>query len=397
MLYLSYLFPSIGHGFEVSDRGSKRVRAQTRPMRDRGRLSVTLAAVALAVLAIGAAAGLSGALPFGADGDAVVEDVRDRYERAETYTADVTVTATNGSEGATRNLSVVTAEPNSSHLTVHDDAGDTVLGTNGTVAWVYDEANDTARVYPLDGNASAGLPGNASWNGSDAHEANGTYDWNRSMATNLSTYLAENVTTTVVGSETVRGTETTVVRLDPANESREGTTTVWATDDDRLLRLRVTRGENVTTVDLSNQQFNASVHESTFQPPDDAAVTVAVNERYDTFDAAQDATDITLVALDRPGYEFVEAATVTRGGVTVTSQRYEHGERNSTVGLLVTADSLPYESENGTTVTVDGANATYVERDGGGFVYWTDDGVTRGVAADLSREELLDLASDVRS
>jgi len=378
------------------DRGSKRVQTQATSMRNRGRLSVTLAAVVFAVLAVGAAAGMTGALPFGPDGDAVVEDVRDRYERAETYTADVTVTSANGSETVTRNLSVVTAEPNSSRLTVHDDAGDTVLGTNGTVAWVYDEANDTARVYPLDGNHSEALPGNASWNGSHAHEANETGDWNRSMTTTLSTYLAENVTTTVVGSETVRGTETTVVRLDPVNESLEGTTTIWATDDDRLLRLRMTRGENVTTVDLSNQQFDASVHESTFQPPDAAAVTVAVNERYETFAAAQDATDVTLVALDRPGYEFVEAATVTRGGVTVTSQRYENTGTNSTVGLLATADSLPYESENGTTVTVDGENATYVERDGGGFVYWTDDGVTRGVAADLPREGLLDIAGDVR-
>ena len=364
-------------------------------MTDRGRLQVTLAALALAVLAVGVAAGLTGALPFGADGEAVVEDVRDRYERAETYTADVTMTVENESTTVTQNLSVVTAEPNSSRVTVHDETGDTVLGTNETVAWVYDEANDTARVYPLDGNDSTNATG--AWAGNptgNATHANASHDWN-APATNLSTYLAENVTTTVVGSETIRGTETTVVRLDPTNESHEGTTTLWATDDDRLLRLRVTRGENVTTVDLSNQRFNASVHESTFQPPDDAAVTVAVNERYDTFEAAQDATDVTLVALDRRGYEFVEAATVTRGGVTVTTQRYENSETNTTVGLVVTADSLPYESENGTQVTVAGENATYVERDGGGFVYWTDDGITRGVAADLSRDALLDIASDV--
>jgi anti-sigma factor RsiW len=72
-------------------------------------------------------------------------------------------------------------------------------------------------------------------------------------------------------------------------------------------------------------------------------------------------------------------------------------DANSTVAVFATADSLPYEVENGTSVTVDGANATYVERESGGVVYWTDDGVTRGVAADLSREDLLDLASSVRS
>ena len=350
-------------------------------MPDRGRLPATLAAVALAVLALALAAGLTGALPFAgqSDGDAVVESVRDRYESAETYTAEVTVNATDGTATETRNLSVAHAAPNSSRLALEDEGGDVVYGTNGTVAWVYDEANDTARVYPLNGTA---------WNstdaGSDTHPAN------------LSTYLEENVSATVVGSETVRGAETTVVRLEPENESREGTTTLWVDDDDRVHRLRTTRGENVTTVEFRDQHFNASIHESTFRPPTDAAVTVAVNERYDSFDAAQAGTDVELRSLDGD-YEFVEAATVTRGGATVTTQQYTETGTNATVALAATADSLPYDAENGTSVTVDGADATYVERDEGGAVFWTEGGLTRGVAADVSREELVELAEDVRS
>lgn len=368
-------------------------------MPDRGRLPATLAAVALAVLALALAAGLTGALPFAgqSDGDAVVEDVRDRYESAETYTAEVTVNATNGTATETRNLSVAYAAPNSSRLTLDGEDGEVVYGTNGTVAWVYDEANDTARVYPLNGSASnatdyPGAPNGTAWNGTDGDNAgNGTHP------ANVSTYLEENVSATVVGSETVRGAETTVVRLEPENESREGTTTLWVDDDDsRLHRLRTTRGENVTTVEFRDQHFNASIHESTFRPPTDAAVTVAVNERYDSFDAAQAGTDLTLRSLDGD-YEFVEAATVTRGGVTVTTQQYAHAETNATVALVATADSLPYDAENGTSVTVDGADATYVERDEGGVVYWTDDGITRGVATDLPREELVALAEDVRS
>ena len=349
-------------------------------MPDRGRFPATLAAVALAVLALALAAGLTGALPFAgqSDGDALVESVRDRYESAETYTAEVTVNATNGTATETQNLSVAHAAPNSSRLTLEDEGGDVVYGTNGTVAWVYDEANDTARVYPLNGTA---------WNSTDAG--------NDTHPANLSTYLEENVSATVVGSETVRGAETTVVRLDPENESHEGTTTLWVDDDDRVHRLRTTRGENVTTVEFRDQHFNASIHESTFRPPTDAAVTVAVNERYDSFDAAQAGTDVELRSLDGD-YEFVEAATVTRGGATVTTQQYTETGTNATVALAVTADSLPYDAENGTSVTVDGADATYVERDEGGAVLWTEDGLTRGVAADVSRDELLALASDVR-
>lgn len=407
------------------------VQPQAVSMTDRGRLSATLAAVAVAVLALALVAGMTGALPFaadGPDGEELVEDVRERYGSAETYTADVAVTTTNGSATHTSNLSLAYAAPNGSRLTVADEAGDTVLGTNGTVAWVYDAANDTARVYPLPENGSAAsaagvsMPGAASWNvsddgnesadwngshnWSDGSDWNGSADWNRSHA-NVSEFLEENVTATVVGEETVRGTETTVVSLDPENESREGTSRLWVDDERRLLRMRTTVGENVTTVDLRDQQFNVSVHESTFRPPTDATVSVAVNERYDTFDDAQAGTDIDLHRLDADGYGFVEAATVTRGGVTVTTQQYVRTDPatnatagNSTVALFATTDSLPYEAENGTSVTVDGENATYVEREDGGtggVVYWTDDGVTRGVAADLPREDLLDLASDVRS
>ena len=363
-------------------------------MPDRGRLPATLAAVALAVLALALAAGLTGALPFAgqSDGDAVVEDVRDRYESAETYTAEVTVNATNGTATETQNLSVAHAAPNSSRLTLEDEGGDVAYGTNGTVAWVYDEANDTARVYPLNGSAANAtdhpVRNESVWNGT--HDAgNGTHP------ATLSTYLAENVSATVVGSETVRSAETTVVRLEPEDESREGTTTLWVDDDDRVHRLRTTRGENVTTVEFRDQDFNASIHESTFRPPTDAAVTVAVNERYDSFEDAQAGTDIELRSLDGD-YEFVEAATVTRGGVTVTTQQYAEGGTNQSVALVATADSPPYDAENGTSVTVDGANATYVDRDEGGVVFWTDDGVTRGVAADLPREELVELAEDVR-
>lgn len=364
-------------------------------MPDRGRLPATLAAVALAVLALALAAGLTGALPFAgqSDGDAVVEDVRDRYESAETYTAEVTVNATNGTATETQNLSVAHAAPNSSRLTLEDEGGDVAYGTNGTVAWVYDEANDTARVYPLNGSAANATDhparNESAWNGT--HDAgNGT------RPANLSTYLAENVSATVVGSETVRDAETTVVRLEPENESREGTTTLWVDDnDDRVHRLRTTRGENVTTVEFRDQHFNASIHESTFRPPTDAAVTVAINERYDSFEDAQAGTDIELRSLDGD-YEFVEAATATRSGVTVTTQQYAESGTNQSVALVATADSPPYDAENGTRVTVDGANATYVDRDEGGVVFWTDDGVTRGVAADLPREEVVELAEDVR-
>jgi len=139
----------------------------------------------------------------------------------------------------------------------------------------------------------------------------------------------------------------------------------------------------------TSKPSSAQIHRSSGA----STVTVAASERYDSFDAAQAGTDLALSELGE-GYEFQRAVVATRGGVTVTTQEYVGDDTD--VAVLATADSLPPET-NGTSVTVAGADATYVEREAGGAVYWTDDGATRGVAADLPRERLLELAESLRS
>jgi hypothetical protein len=212
---------------------------------------------------------------------------------------------------------------------------------------------------------------------------------------NVSAYLEENVTATTLRTEQVDGAEAYVVELQHVDESANGTVTLWVdTEDSRVHRVVTERGDTEVTVTFSNQRFDASVHERTFRPPTGAStVTVAASERYDSFDAAQAGTDLALSELGE-GYEFQRAVVATRGGVTVTTQEYVGDDAD--VAVLATADSLPPET-NGTSVTVAGADATYVEREAGGAVYWTDDGVTRGVAADLPRERLLELAESLRS
>lgn len=347
---------------------------------DRGSLARFAPLVVGAVLVALVAGGVTGALPLSdaPDGETVVDRVEDRYASAETIVGDATVTAANDSTARSQSLSFAAADPNRSRVSVTHNGSTYVAGTNGSVAWLYNETSDTVRVREV--------PENRSYDGSPSYA-------------NVSRWVDDNTTARLLRTATLDGAETYVVAVEPANASFDGNTTLWVDAGDyRVHRLEATDGTNRTTVDFADVRFNASVHDSTFRPPGDADVTTVSRASYDTFAATQDATDVALRALDADGYQFAEGVVVTRNGRTVALQRYT-GDANVTVAA--TADSLPYDlaatnvsTEN---VTVAGANATYVDMGDRAAVVWTDDEVTRAVVADLSRDELVDLAADVRS
>ncbi|QLH80623.1 outer membrane lipoprotein-sorting protein [Halosimplex pelagicum] len=411
---------------------------------DSGSLPMRSALVAVGVLAVALAAAVAtGALPASTldgdaqpDGEELLDRVGERYESAETLSGEATVTAANATAERSVTVSFVVDRPNRTKLSTTRDGSEYAVGTNGSVAWVYDGANDTARVWDLPDNASAwnesataadgaafagnGTVPSGNWSdaGNHSHDWNGSHAWNGSYAeagnhtwngtswadpnrsANVTAWLAENVTAEVRETTTLDGAEVYVVGVEPTNESYRGEATLWVdTDDYRVHQLRASYGENSTTVTFDGLQFNASVHESTFRPPDAASVNAVGQERYDNFDAAQAGTDVTLQRLDTEGYAFDEAVVVTRAGRTVAAQSYT-GAANVTV--VATADDLPSlnasAGENATeseSVTVAGADGTYVGRDDGSAVVWADDGVTRAVVGDLPREELVDLAERV--
>ena len=381
---------------------------------ERGSLATRAAPLAVGVVVVALLAVVAaGALPAGdtaPDGEEVLDRVEQRYDNAETLSGDATVTVENATTERSTNVSFVVDKPNSTRLSVTHNESEYVAGTNGTVAWVYDAANDTAVVRDVPENESAwnhsAAPSdrsgaNHSWAGNDT-EADGNHSWAAENGTyarsnaSVEAYLDENVSAEVRGTETLEESETYVVGLEPENESYRGNATLWVdTEDYRVHRVRTSYGENVTTVDFDGVRFNASVHESTFKPPDAATVNTVSQERYDTFEDAQADTDIELQRLDADGYEFDEAAVVTRNGWTVAAQQYT-GKAN--VSVVATADEMPYglNATEGENVTVAGENATYVGRDDGSAVVWETDGVTRAVVGDLPRADLIDLAEVLR-
>ncbi|PSQ20919.1 hypothetical protein BRD06_11885 [Halobacteriales archaeon QS_9_67_15] len=370
---------------------------------------LAVGAVLVALLAVVAA----GALPAGdtaPDGDEVLDRVEQRYDNAETLSGDATVTVENATTERSTNVSFVVDRPNSTRLSVTHNGSEYVAGTNGTVAWVYDAANDTAVVREVPENDSgwnhsAALYNRSgathSWAGNDT-EAHGNRSWAAENGTyahsnaSVEAYLDENVSAEVRGTETLEGSETYVVGLEPENESYRGNATLWVdTEDYRVHKIRTSYGENVTTVDFDGLQFNASVHESTFKPPDAATVNTVSQERYGSFEDAQANTDLALQRLDAEEYEFAEAVVVTWNGWTVATQEYT-GKAN--VSVVATEDDVPHSlnATEGVNVTVAGENATYVDRDDRSAVVWETDGVTRAVVGDLPRADLIDLAEALR-
>jgi outer membrane lipoprotein-sorting protein len=355
---------------------------------DRGASARIASLVAVVAVALVASVAM-GALPMAADqpdGDEVMDDVEQRYGNAETVVGNATVTVGNDTAEYTRNVSFAAAEPDRVRVAVRADGTEYVAGTNGTVAWVYDGANDTARVYDGSG---------ANWSASGADHDSANYSY-----ADVTEAVDENTTARTLRTETVDGEEAYVVAVEPTDDvDVTGNVTLWVdAEDARVHRVRATDGTNRTTVAFSEVRFNVSVHESTFQPPDAADVTVVSRERFDAFDAAQAATDLDLRQPD-DDYAFAEAVVVTRADRTVALQQYR-GETNVTVAA--TEDDLPAGTfDRGdatrTNVTVAGENATYVDAGDGGAVVWTDDGVTRAVVADLDRGTLVDLATEVRS
>lgn len=361
---------------------------------DRGSVGRRLLPVVVAVALVAlAAAGMAGALPGSdaPDGETVVERAGDRYASATTFTANATVTVANESSSRSATVSVAAADDNRTRVAVESGDRRYVAGTNGTAAWLYDPTNETVRVWngsalTDEGPSARATPGANGTDGGHDHTLDGAVH-----AADVAALTEGNVTAELLRTETLDGAETYVVELTHTDESVNGTATLWVDADDyRVHRVSVDHDDYRATVAFERQRFNVTIHESTFEPPTSADVVVVDRRSYDAFEDAQAATDVALDRLD--GYTFERAVVASRGDRTVTAQRYT-GATNVT--LVATDDELPYGAGDvdGTNVTVDGANATYVERDGPNAVVWTDGGVTRAVVADLSREQLVDLAS----
>lgn len=312
-------------------------------------------------------------------GDEVLDRVEQRYDNAETVTATGTVTVENQSASRTAAVEFAAAGENRSRTVLEYDGRTYRAGSNGSVAWAVGPNRSAAR--PV--GAFDGPPGQQVGGGTgDSPGPDGRLSPTGTPAMNSS-----NVSAAVVGTPTVRGTDT--YRVELTHSDVAGNTTLWVTQDDyRIVRAVATDGVNRTEVSVESTAFNVSIHDSTFDPPTDR-VELTTTEQYETFEAAQAATELSLPALEAT---FVTATVTTRQGDTVVGQRYDRDGANVTILSTTATDRLDRITDNATRRTVDGRTLNLSTIDDRTVAVWTENGTTTVVVVEGSEAQAVAIA-----
>jgi outer membrane lipoprotein-sorting protein len=328
----------------------------------------------VAVLALVVVTGVAGATLVQPSGEEILDNVEQRYESAENVLGTADVTVENDTEQFEATVEYVAAEGNNSRLTVTQDNETAVVGTNGTVGWVYDPATGLVQTYD---------------NETRAEEAEQRY-------VEIRDQYGENVTVTRNGTATIDGTETYVLAVNSTNESIDTTGQLWVDQNNWTVLKAQATGENGTvTARFEETQFNASVHESTFQPPSENGTLVPGAERdtYTSFDEAQDETNLSVPDL-RDSYEFEEVVVASFDGATTATATYDT-DAGTVYVSVTTSDRLPDVSEANRTETVEGQTVGVASARGGSVAYWTDDGTTTAVVTRGPAETALDVTERI--
>jgi len=333
-----------------------------------------IAIVGIGLVAAGAATGLPGVAQMDQpSGDEILDDVEQRYDDAETVTGTAEVTVTNDSETKEATVDFAFEEPDQFRFVIEKDDTTSEVGSNGSVVWAVGEEESFAREIPADGEY-------------DDHEQPDDF------------VPDEDVDAELVDTTEINGEEAYVVELTPTDDADEKfedvESTVWvSTEDSRVLQVETTDGDKETTVEVTDQQFDVSIHESTFEPPEDR-VEVTMTETYDTFDELEASTDLDVPAYDDG--EFEEATEFSSADGQAVIQEYTTDDGEVQLITATGAEDRLGDVEDGESVTVDGEDATAVERDDRSVVFWTDDEVTTGVVVDGSVDDAIEVAEEIR-
>ncbi|MEA1930149.1 MAG: outer membrane lipoprotein carrier protein LolA [Euryarchaeota archaeon] len=333
-----------------------------------------IAVVGIGLVAAGAATGLPGVAQMDQpSGDEILDDVEQRYDDAETLTGTAEVTVNNDSETKEATVDFAFAEPDQFRFVIEKDDTTSEVGSNGSVAWAVGEEESFAREIPADGEY-------------DDHEQPDVF------------VPDEDVDAELVDTTELDGEEAYVIELTPTDDADEKfedvESTVWvSTDDSRVLQVETTDGDKETRIEVTDQQFDVSIHDSTFEPPEDR-VEVTMTDTYDSFDDLEASTDLDVPEYDDGEFEAATVFSSADGEGVIQEYTTDDGE----VQLITAtgAEDRLGDVEDGESVTVDGEDATAVERDDRSVVFWTDDKVTTGVVVDGSVDDAVAVAEEIR-
>jgi outer membrane lipoprotein-sorting protein len=344
-------------------------------------MAVLAVVVAVGLVAAGAATGLPAVT--GAQqptGDEILDDVEQRYDEAETVTGTAEVTVTNDSETKEATVDFATKDPDKFRIAGETGDGESFeAGSNGSVTWFVGEDNSYAREIPAEG---------------EHHEYHENGDHHEMMAGSM----GENVDAELVDTTDINGEEAYVVELTPTDEApedhRDMESTLWvSTEDSRVLQVTASDDSKEVTAEITETQFDVSIHDSTFEPPEDR-VEVTSSETYESFEELEASTDLPVPSYDDG--EFEEGTHLTSADGEAVIQQYATDDGEVGIVTATGAEDRLSEVEDGERVTVDGEEATAVERDDRTVVFWTEDAVTTGVVVDGSVDDAVAVAEEIR-
>lgn len=344
--------------------------------------------VAISLVVAGAATGLPAIAEMQApSGDEILDDVEQRYDDAETVAGTAEVTVTNDSETTHATVDFVTKEPDKFRATVEKDDGTSYeAGSNGSVVWAVGEDNSFARELPADGEYD---------HEEYDHEEYDHGEYDHEMMTDP---VPENVNAELVDTTEINGEEAYVVELTPTDEAPEKyadiESTLWvSTDDSRVLQVTATDGTTEKTIEVTETQFDVSVHDSTFEPPEDR-VSVTTTDTYDEFDVLQSSTDLSVPSYDEGEFESAKYVSSADGQAVI--QQYSTADGDVEIITATGAEDRLDDIEDGESVTVNEKEATAIQHDDRSIVFWTDDDVTTGVVVDGSVDDAIAVAEEIR-
>lgn len=319
------------------------------------------------------------------------EKVERKYENAGTFTGTVTTETITGNETRTTTAEVW-MNRSANHVRYEyaapESRAGTVLVSNGSTMWMYNDTTNTVRKTNISGLTPQG-----------------TTNYGKVVGN-----LLDNYDVTYRGTETVGGRSTYVLSLAPKNGS--GTAeltqnyTLWIDKESwfpvkrhTVISLDDRTVETVMT--YTDLTLDANVPPGTFEfdPPEDAEVVesdIPEAEQYGSVGAAEAnvSFDVTAPRYVPGGYELGNVTVTSGDDYTTASLAY----RNDTSYLSVT-QSTRTAAAGGTndaeTVEIDGQNGTYQEFGSTGIVQWTCGGESYTVTGSLPKSELLAVAESI--
>ncbi|SEV96520.1 DUF4367 domain-containing protein [Halobacterium jilantaiense] len=314
--------------------------------------------------------------------DVIEQHALSNNTSVESVTGTVTITTGTGNGTQTMEANVWQVPPNDVRYEyVSGPSEGTLLVSNESTFWMYNETTNTARRFQYD----TGLAENLT----------------RAFQNLSSEFTAE-----YQREETVSGRETYVVSVQPPNGtlgSVASNQTVWLDQENWFpVRTQVTttvgNQTSTSTITYSNLTYNATIPADrfTFEPPTNATVENVTLPETRTFESVDAAAASVNFSVREPttlpdGFALQNVTTTQSGATTAVSLTYA----NESSTLRVSQSTATGSATQGENVSVAGYDGSYVEFGERGILQWRTDRFTYSVSGPFSRSTLVAVAESL--